>query len=66
MRVQPGASPGGKEKVNHHFHREPCAGSREGSGEASAAACAEGSRELICGVMVMPRDDPIQSRWPGY
>ena len=24
--MQPGASPGGKEKVNHHFHREPCVG----------------------------------------
>ena len=27
-------------KANHHFHREPCVGHREVSGEASVAACA--------------------------
>ena len=37
--VQPGESPGGKEKANHHFHREPCGGHREVFGEASVAAC---------------------------
>ena len=26
-------------KGSHHFHREPCAGHREVSGQASAAAC---------------------------
>ena len=34
-----GESPA-ERKGSHHFHREPCAGHREVSGEASAAACA--------------------------
>ena len=33
-----GASPA-ERKGSHHFHREPCAGHREVSGEASVAAC---------------------------
>ena len=33
-----GVSPA-ERKGSHHFHREPCAGHREVSGEASVAAC---------------------------
>ena len=34
-------------KANHHFHREPCVGHREVSGEASVAACMGRAMELV-------------------
>ena len=46
-----GASPA-ERKGSHHFHREPCAGHREVSGEASVAACTAARTKLICGVNV--------------
>ena len=39
-----GASPA-ERKGSHHFHREPCAGHREVSGEASVAACTGRAKE---------------------
>ena len=39
-----GVSPA-ERKGSHHFHREPCAGHREVSGEASVAACTGRAKE---------------------